>query len=109
MSLEKSLETKEFRMRLFLVSNKERRRKINHNNSIFLKERNSKLVKDQEKILVNIDWSHDVRKYKFKSSGIFFGFTKNENLGLKRYWLYWKLTLRRFYRYKDTMVRYLTV
>jgi len=55
MSLEKSLETKEFRMRLFLVSNKERRRKINHNNSIFLKERNSKLVKDQEKILVNID------------------------------------------------------
>jgi len=59
-------------MRLFLVSNKERRRKINHNNSIFLKERNSKLVKDQEKILVNIDdWSHDVRKYKFRSSGIF--------------------------------------
>lgn len=53
--LEESLENKEFKMRLFLVSNKEMEERFVITIVFFLKERNSKLVKDQEKILVNID------------------------------------------------------
>ena len=53
--LEESLENEEFKMRLFLVSNKEMEERFVITIVFFLKERNSKLVKDQEKILVNID------------------------------------------------------